>query len=751
MSELLTFGSGWVDFMLPAAIRALLLTTLTAAVVYTLRGQAARLRSLLWTAGLTGALLTPFIIVQPFSFDIDVPMLPAAAQQETTVQTLPAHAHSQRPKGARSTKAGADQSAANAPVGLKVSETPAGGSKPAPPGGPPRTIEASASPAAGPDTMLWIKGVVGLAWLGGTFMLLLYIGFGIFWQMWRSQQAQVIDNGPWFNDLRRLEVELNLWRKARLVRDVTGAGPYTWGVLTPTIALPADDELTDLPSRQAVLRHELAHIVRFDALRLVAERLLTALYWWNPLCWLVARWAHLDREQACDDAVLLRGARPSAYANQLLLQACGTSHRRAGPEGASLLSRAVDGQLVRRIGRILDPHARRRAPSTLLLLALLAPLGLAAFSVSAVNVSLASDTASESRDIFSGDVAIDTDGATSNIVMRDDAGPLSAEISGQVRFAGDTEIVSMSADGLLTIKDERAAPPRQITVVRDGSGVRMTYLVDGVEQALNQDGRAWLDAALLDLMRRAGVNAGPRVKRILDRDGAAGIIAEVHEIPSEAVRVTYLSLAIGYPDVDPAGRARMLGLLEQAVESDVERGLLIMSIDANRLAGSPQTRDATLGAIDSVRGAPVEQRRALEHLLPAVERDAAGLAGLLEVAAGIDDDVELGQLLVVSAPAVAGAGAASFDVWLAASRTIGSDIERGNALRALLGQPTTSADLKIDVMASAATFQSDVEKAQFLVDVAPGYRGSAAERAAYLATTDTITSDFERNRARAAL
>ena len=70
--------------------------------------------------------------------------------------------------------------------------------------------------------------------------------------------------------------------------------------------------------RDVVLAHEIAHLAGHDPLRHVAARLAVAFYWFHPLAWMAARQAAAAREQACDEAVLALGTRPSAYARVLL-------------------------------------------------------------------------------------------------------------------------------------------------------------------------------------------------------------------------------------------------------------------------------------------------------------------------------------------------------------------------------------------------------------------------------------------------
>ena len=90
------------------------------------------------------------------------------------------------------------------------------------------------------------------------------------------------------------------------------------GVRTPVLLVPAqarewtDDELF------GVLCHELEHARRNDWLMLMVERVVTALFWINPLVHLVRRSAGVAREIAADDAAVRAGASASVYAGRLI-------------------------------------------------------------------------------------------------------------------------------------------------------------------------------------------------------------------------------------------------------------------------------------------------------------------------------------------------------------------------------------------------------------------------------------------------
>ena len=88
-------------------------------------------------------------------------------------------------------------------------------------------------------------------------------------------------------------------------------------------ALYLPDEALSEQEALFVFRHELTHLKRGDLwlkLLLTAAR---AVHWFNPLVYLMARFAQEDIELACDDAVVrgMDGAQRRAYGETILRSA----------------------------------------------------------------------------------------------------------------------------------------------------------------------------------------------------------------------------------------------------------------------------------------------------------------------------------------------------------------------------------------------------------------------------------------------
>ena len=94
--------------------------------------------------------------------------------------------------------------------------------------------------------------------------------------------------------------------------------PTAIGFVRPAVVLPTWlwNELP-APELNQVLLHELAHLRRFDDWTNLTQKIVKALFFFHPAVWWIEKKISLEREMACDDAVLAETASPRAYAECL--------------------------------------------------------------------------------------------------------------------------------------------------------------------------------------------------------------------------------------------------------------------------------------------------------------------------------------------------------------------------------------------------------------------------------------------------
>jgi len=189
-------------------------------------------------------------------------------------------------------------------------------------------------------------------------------------------------------------------RRVRLVAVAERVPPFTLGLVRPAIALPlalvARGEAATL---DAVIGHEMAHVARWDDLRLRATEWLLAAWFFHPAAWLAATKLAEERERRADEAVLGDGALSArAYATALLA----VLRLELPTPGADRVSRSVPAfthpkrRIALRIQTILAARHRRRPLTTALVTlaaaALLLPLAPAG-SAPAADAQVAMDAA----------------------------------------------------------------------------------------------------------------------------------------------------------------------------------------------------------------------------------------------------------------------------------------------------------------------------------------------------------------------
>ena len=106
--------------------------------------------------------------------------------------------------------------------------------------------------------------------------------------------------------------------KLQILLSTEAPVPFTCGFVHPRIVLPAAAEHWSSSRLEAVLSHELAHVRRRDVAAQVFAHLIAALWWFQPLVWVLRRNLREESELACDAEALRRGLLPSSYGAELL-------------------------------------------------------------------------------------------------------------------------------------------------------------------------------------------------------------------------------------------------------------------------------------------------------------------------------------------------------------------------------------------------------------------------------------------------
>ncbi len=247
--------------LLEVALRAALIATGTACILWALRIRTAAVRHAAWTTVVVAMLLLPI-------WSVAGPKVPLAA--------LPIRAAS------LDSGSGANPDARN--VAPQASATR--------PGPAPITQPAPTVGESGPAMVV----LVGAYFLGA-FVLLIRLAIGTV-HAHRLRRGVVMHAG-----------------RATSARCAT---PITVGWLSPVLILPEGWERWSAAHLDAVVTHEHEHARRHDPLVQWLALLNRAIFWFHPLAWWLERRLANLAEEACDAAVIRAGHSPQDYSDYLI-------------------------------------------------------------------------------------------------------------------------------------------------------------------------------------------------------------------------------------------------------------------------------------------------------------------------------------------------------------------------------------------------------------------------------------------------
>jgi len=239
-------------------------------------------------------------------------------------------------------------------------------------------LAAVAPQPSSPDTV----SPIVIAWLAGVCVAAGTLIAGLLRVSRVAARASRVHDRRWLDILDTVAERYGLTRGIVISRTGSADLLATWGILRPQVLLPDHAHDWTLDRVHVVLCHELAHIRRHDWLVQIGAETLRAIFWFNPLVWMVCTRLRRESEQACDDEVLGIGVDGGDYAAHLieLARQC----RRPGSTWASAIPMAHPSTLERRIAAMLNPRLDRQAPSRRALTALGVVLLLATLPVAAL-------------------------------------------------------------------------------------------------------------------------------------------------------------------------------------------------------------------------------------------------------------------------------------------------------------------------------------------------------------------------------
>lgn len=462
MTDLL-FAPGWSG-LLGLASRATIVLAAALTLAWLIRRAPAATRHQLWTLAFVLLLALPVLTLIGPSWNL--PLLPA----------------SDRAYGLPSVEASGETLLANPAGSAAASKSSDAG--------------ATTSPVTEAPGRLSLNSVPVLLWAIGCGAALVSLGVGMIRFRKLVHAARPVRNSAWLQELKAARNELRFRADVRLLVSAEVVTPMTGGLRRPVILLPASATGWSAARRTVVLRHELIHVRRRDALRQLLGRTVLALYWFHPLSWLASRLAAASREEACDEEVLAVGTRPSEYAKHLLGFAANTGQGRAH----LALSIVHPSRLERRIRAILRfdrPRSHR----------LLTAVVLTAFGAVGVSASCANPVPLETGPPNSRASTAAHFGSDCTFVSAEEKWRWSSKraIEGATICMGVKGDVVMSHDALEvraigpggSVALESAGRRSHVLEITQGpGGLEYDWRIDGQKRAFDEEARRFRDLML---------------------------------------------------------------------------------------------------------------------------------------------------------------------------------------------------------------------------------------------------------------
>jgi beta-lactamase regulating signal transducer with metallopeptidase domain len=197
-----------------------------------------------------------------------------------------------------------------------------------------------------------------LAWAAIACIGLARVALATFQVRRLRREASPVDIAALPSELRDLIAEFQRLRSISVLVSRRLEVPTAIGFSKPAIILPAWLlESTPAEELKYIVLHELAHLRRRDDWTNLAQKIVKAGLFFLPSVWWIERQLSLDREMACDDAVLAHSGSPLGYAECLARVAEKSFLRRQLALAQAAVGRMR--QLTTRVAVILDPDRPR--------------------------------------------------------------------------------------------------------------------------------------------------------------------------------------------------------------------------------------------------------------------------------------------------------------------------------------------------------------------------------------------------------
>ena len=591
-----------------------------------------------------------------------------------------------------------------------------------------------------------------LLWLFGFVMVAVAFAVGVLRTHIVACTALPASGDAMSDEVEVLSAELGIVRDVKLVTWAGPAMPMTWGALRPVVLLPEDARLWPAARRRDVLTHELAHVRRGDWMARLIAALACAIYWFNPLAWLAARWMRNEQELACDDTVLAGGVQPSAYATHLLEVARALRVPSFAMANASV-AMARPSQLTGRLLAVLDESRARACSAPRLTVGMCAVLGVllvatvgaaAPMAAGQSDVPALAEPAEPAHPAEPAPVAVFAVPGEYKVAVAPGTAVYSFAASecwsstpsadgraGAGRGQGSTSVSQSRGRGRSGVSRSHSSSTHD-----DGTNELTTLTLShgsGCELELRMSGRVRFNDTETDVIEVAN---GASFRLLEDADGVERRL-DVSWRGGQLVR----RWRVDGDDVAETEELRgWLARTLQVALTQTGYNVVPRTMRAYRAGGL----DSVLALTDNI-GSDYSRRVMMKTLLDSTQVNQADAARIARQALSMSSDYEKAELLISLARRQR-LDEPVQDAMVEAARGMSSDYERRRVLSAALARRELSVRATENLLRAAAEMSSDFEKAELLIAFSRGRELSQANQEGFLAATSSMSSDYEHRR-----
>lgn len=322
---------------------------------------------------------------------------------------------------------------------------------------------------------------VVVAWLLGMLaMTLRFLGGLAYVQRLRRYRVAALP-AEWQTRLDALAARTNLRRPVQILASGLVPGPLVIGWLKPVVLLPMSAASGLSGSElEAILAHELAHVMRRDYLFNLLQSVAEILFFYHPAVWFLSGCLRTERENCCDDiATELCG--DSLVLAQALASLAALQHAQSTfTPRMAMAAAGQEGSLLSRVRRLVQHRAAAPTFSDGFWAACVVLLSVGLLTVTTV-LSLSAASFSESTVADSMPAEMDTESASETALTTTNEAPEGYELE-TAGLKDDTVVVYAQSNPKLLTKSGKAKlnEIKGLTVVvKDETGGISEVYVDG--------------------------------------------------------------------------------------------------------------------------------------------------------------------------------------------------------------------------------------------------------------------------------